>query len=109
MEHKDPMIAEGPVELILEKVLHELQAMRVDFQKFDLRVSSLEQDRVRAQQSQTRALTGLYAIIGTTFVLGVGAVGDYMAMKNRIGEIEKYGSPNVRKLEERVSTIEAKR
>lgn len=82
--------------------------MRADFQRFEVRLISLEEDRVRAQKSQDRIFNGVYAVLGILLLGLVGGFSDYLNLKNRVERIEVYGSPKVRELEARVQRIEAR-
>ena len=91
-----------------KELLIEVKGMRADFQRFEVRLISLEEDRVRAQKSQDRIFNGVYAVLGILLLGLVGGFSDYLNLKNRVERIEVYGSPKVRELEARVQRIEAR-
>jgi hypothetical protein len=94
---------------ILEQLLIEMKGIRADFQRFEVRLASLEQDRIRAQKVQDRVFGGVFAVVSVLLLGLVGGFSNYLNLMNRVERIEVYGSPKVRELEARVQRIEARR
>lgn len=94
---------------ILEQLLIEMKGIRADFQRFEVRLASLEQDRIRAQKVQDRVFGGVFAVVSVLLLGLVGGFSNYLNLMNRVERIEVYGSPKVRELESRVQRIEASR